>query len=50
MTRYLRMSVAAFAALGVLLVGCEVDSTDDGTDTPVDDGMDEPADDDTDNG
>ena len=41
------MSVAAFAALGVLLVGCEVDSTDDGTDTPVDGGMDEPADDDT---
>lgn len=50
MTRSLRSSLAAFAALGVLAVGCEVDSPaddslDGGVDAPADDtSTDEPAD------
>ena len=43
MTKHLRTSVAAFAALAVVLVGCETDDTADTTDVDtetLDDGSD----------
>lgn len=51
MTKHLRTSVAAFAALAVVLVGCETDETADTTDVEtetLDDGSDADADADAD--